>query len=96
VEVTVDPNEANQPLVEEDSIMFLTNGNEQKVGLVAWGQDAYFHQNVLACNIGWKDDKPHVIYGTVAVDTGCVLQIDAGTQVHFHNNSRLLVLKNGK
>ncbi|MEM7163205.1 MAG: hypothetical protein AAF487_12280 [Bacteroidota bacterium] len=42
VEVTVDPNGINSPLIVTDSILFQTNGNLQDVDLVAWGQDAYF------------------------------------------------------
>ncbi len=102
VEVTVDPNNANTPMVVEDSIIFRTNGNRQQVKLVAWGQDAHFHSNVIyGCNGGngilqFSNDKPHVIYGTVAIDTNCVLSIQEGTQVHFHPNSRLVVLKDGR
>ena len=48
VEVTIDPNNTNNPLIIEDSIIFLTNGNLQKVVLNAWGQDAYFHVNEIA------------------------------------------------
>ena len=44
VEVTVDPNNQNTPLVVTDSILFETNGNLQDIDLVAWGQDAYFHK----------------------------------------------------
>ncbi len=42
LEVTIDPNDMNSPLIETDSIMFSTNGNQQDVDLVAWGQDAIF------------------------------------------------------
>jgi len=42
MEVTIDPNGGFNPLIEEDSIVFVTNGNEQHVDLVAWGQDAQF------------------------------------------------------
>src|ERR1035437_6319023 len=38
VKVTVNPNNQNTPLVVTDSILFNTNGNLQKVDLVAWGQ----------------------------------------------------------
>ena len=107
VEVTVDPNNANNPLVVEDSIMFLTNGNEQRVLLNAWGQDAYFHVNEIVEGT-WANDKPHVIYGTAAVgypqlysnlpqtipaDSNLTLTIPAGTKVHGHNGSVLLVYK---
>lgn len=43
VEVTVDPNDLNNPLIVRDSIFFNTNGNSQNVKLIAWGQDAYVH-----------------------------------------------------
>jgi len=93
-EVTIDPLNSNLPLVIEDSIQFRTNGNLQAVKLVAWGQDAHFHYgNVLPCNETWVNDKPHVLYGQVAVDSACQLTIQAGTRIHAHNNSYLLVYK---
>ena len=42
VEVTLDPNNLDNPLIVTDSILFETNGNLQDVDLVAWGQDANF------------------------------------------------------
>ncbi len=42
VEVTVDPNSQILPYVIEDSLMFETNGNLQKVNLASWGQNAHF------------------------------------------------------
>ncbi len=94
VEVTVDPNNSSSPLVVQDSIMFSTNGNEQKVILNAWGQDAYFHvKEIITANETWNNDKPHVIYNYCAVDSAVKLTIPAGTTVHGHNNSYLLVYK---
>lgn len=94
VEVTVDPNNSNNPLVVEDSIMFFTNGNEQRVLLNAWGQDAYFHVNeIVVVDETWNNDKPHVIYNYCAVDSAITLTIPAGTKVHGHNSARLLVYK---
>lgn len=99
VEVTVDPNNATTPMVVVDEIIFTTNGNEQKVVLEAWGQDAYFHVNEAICgNVTWPTDKPHVLYGIVAVGfpdlcENSTLNIPAGTIVHGHVNSTLLVYK---
>jgi len=42
VEVTVDPNSILSPFVVEEQINFSTNGNNQKVELVAWGQNAHY------------------------------------------------------
>lgn len=100
VEARLDQTGANDAMVVVDSILFQSGSNTGKVELAAWGQDAHFHQNVLyGCNGGsivWSNDKPHVVYGTAAIDTNCTLTIEAGTQVYFHGSSRLVVLQNGK
>ena len=97
VEVTLDPNNGTLPLIIEDSLIFTTNGNEQKVKLVVWGQDAYFHANELVEGT-WPNDKPHVVYGLCAVgfpglDSSKTLNIQAGTQIHLHNNSQFYIYK---
>lgn len=92
VEVTLDPNGTNLPLVIEDSIRFQTNGKDQFVKLAVWGQDAYFHYKDL--NEGtWPTDKPHVIYGYAAVDSAKTLDILAGTHIYMHKNAILYVYK---
>jgi hypothetical protein len=92
VEVTLDPNGANLPLIIEDSIRFRTNGVDQFVKLAVWGQDAYFHYKDL--NEGtWPNDKPHVIYGYAAIDSAKTLNIPAGTHIHMHKNAILYVYK---
>lgn len=110
VEVTVDPNNANSPLVIRDSIVFNVNGNVQDVKLEAWGQDAYYHKpdkyivftdgsavgySVIDCNDTWTNDKPHVIYGYAVVDSACTLTMMPGTRVHLHNKGVLWVYKDG-
>lgn len=42
VEASLDQTGQSTPLIHEDHILFVTNGNEQRVKLVAWGQDAHF------------------------------------------------------
>lgn len=94
VEVTIDPNNSNTPLVVEDLIHFNTNGNDQQVVLNAWGQDAYFHVNeIITTDEVWNNDKPHVIYNYCAVDSAKSLTIPAGTTVHGHNSAVLFVYK---
>ena len=95
VKVTINPNQQDNPLIETDSIVFETNGNLQDVKLVAWGQDAYFYNNeTIKGNIVFSNQKPHVIYGTLVVDSLCNLVIEPGTKMYFHNNSSLLI-RNG-
>lgn len=52
--------------------------------------------SVLDCNEVWDADKPHVIYGYAVVDSGCVLNVNAGAEIHFHNGSGLWVTSGGK
>jgi hypothetical protein len=97
VEVTLEVNNASNPLVISDSIRFLTNGLNQYVKLDVWGQDAYFHANEIVSGV-WANDKPHVIYGVAAVgypgiDSNLNLTIPQGTDVFCHKNSTLLVYK---
>lgn len=40
--------------------------------------------------------KPYVVYGFAAVPTGKTLSVHAGAQLHFHENSGLLVLDGGR
>jgi hypothetical protein len=92
VKVTIDPNQQDNPLIESDSIIFETNGNQQDVKLVAWGQDAHFYnQDTLKGNVIFSDQKPHVIYGNLVVDSLCNLTIEAGARLYFHTNSGLLI-----
>ncbi len=43
VKVTINPNNADNPIQWLDSIVFITNGNSQSVTLNAWGQDGIYH-----------------------------------------------------
>jgi hypothetical protein len=92
VEVTLDINEQNYPMIIEDSIVFFTNGKEQRVILAVWGQDAHFYFSQFVEGV-WTNDKPHVIYNVAAVDSAKSLTIEAGTRVHLHNQSLLYVRK---
>jgi hypothetical protein len=62
VEVTVDPNASNLPFIILDSIQFTTNGNQQKVILQAYGQNAhFFNADSIETNVTWNNDLPYVI-----------------------------------
>lgn len=94
VRATIDPNQANTPMVIEDAIRFTLDNREQRVPLVAWGQDAYFYRRaILRSDFTWSNDKPHVIYDYVLVDSSFRLQITEGTTVYMHAHSVLAVNK---
>lgn len=100
VDVKLRVNNQTNPMVIEDQIRFKTNGVNQFVNLVVWGQDIYYHYSdikngtVLDLNEGiWPNDKPHLIYGAAFVDENKTLEIQAGTKVYMHKNARLFVYK---
>ncbi|MDP4281267.1 MAG: hypothetical protein Q8867_03875 [Bacteroidota bacterium] len=94
VKVTVDPKNKNLPFIVSDSLLFMTNGNQQTIKLVAWGQDAIFHKKeVLKGSVTWDSTLPHVIYGPLRVDTSANLTIMPGTKIYFHKSSYLVVSK---
>lgn len=92
VEVNVDPQNSNSPMVIDDSIMFFTNGNQQNIKLVAYGQDVHLYKDSVITTRTWTADKPYLIYDYVLVDENQILTIEEGTQIHFHNESAMWVL----
>ncbi len=90
VEVTINP--SVNDMVEQDSILVLSNGNTQDVDLIAFGQNVHlFDGEVLHNDTVWKSEKPILIYNSVLVDENVSLTIEEGTQLHFHYGSSLLV-----
>lgn len=109
VRVTIDPTDVNAPFVVNDSIVFEINTNIQDVNLVAWGQNAnyiladtyiegYPKFKIIANEfeeVTWTAEKPYVVYGFAVVDSNARLNIEAGTNIYFHNNSGLWIYKGG-
>lgn len=96
VEVTIDPNNGNLPMVVKDSIIFNFNDVQQDIDLIAWGQDVHLisvdkESNIISGNQNWINDKPYLIYDYLFVDTNSTLTIEPGVNLYFHNNSRLYV-----
>lgn len=91
VEVTIEPNNDNNPLVVKDSVILNTNGNTQDIKLVAWGQDVHLINGEVLKTQTWQADKPYLVYNSALVDTQHTLTIKPGTKVHFHRNSRFYV-----
>ena len=92
VEVNVDPQNSNSPMVIDDSIIFYTNGNQQNVKLVAYGQDVHLYNDSVIDTRNWPADKPYLIYNSVLINEGATLTIEAGAQIYFHNESAMWVL----
>lgn len=95
VQVTVDPNKLNSPVLVDDSIAFETNGVLQKVRLEAYGQDMVLMKNKLVLNdTVLNSDKPYLIEGYLAIDSAKTLELKAGCKLYFRNNANLMVYGN--
>jgi hypothetical protein len=106
VKVTINPAQVNNPFLVSDSVVFRNKNSQQKVDLIAYGQDAHF---VVADResaygpikiavqegqtVHWTNDKPWVIFGFATVDSLGTLIIDAGTKIYSHKNGGLLIHK---
>ncbi len=90
VEVTINPGIDN--LVEQDSIIFESNGNSQDVDLVAFGQNVtLLNGRMITQDTTWNADKPVLIYNSAMIDSLVTLTVMPGTKVYFHNKSSLFV-----
>lgn len=92
--------------IVDDQINFRTNGNEQNVKVVAYGQNAYFHRaDYITASTTWRTDKPHVIINAsrilpgnttpsifgVLVGQGITLTIPKGARIYSHAGAYLQV-----
>ncbi|MFI5149529.1 MAG: hypothetical protein ACHQRM_07320 [Bacteroidia bacterium] len=109
VKVTVNPLSGG-PVIVADSLLFDVNGHRQHVILEAIGQNVYLHKptnyillsdgssvpySKAICGDVWKNDKPHLVFNYLVVDSACTLQMMPGTRVYMHNNAVLWVYKAG-
>ncbi|MDA3892462.1 MAG: hypothetical protein PF517_12425, partial [Salinivirgaceae bacterium] len=91
VEATINPQNSNIPMVITDSILFNTNGNQQNVKIVAFGQDVHLYNDSVINSQTWINDKPYLIYHSILVNKHETLTIKEGVQIHFHNESGMII-----
>lgn len=98
VEVTVNPNDLNNPFVILDQIQFTTNGTTQHVVLEAMGQNAYYHfSDSVVSNVTWPNDKPHIIVNKngglpiLEIKPGATLNLQPRTQIYMGPNAVITV-----
>lgn len=91
VEVTIDPNGQNLPMVVQDSIEFTTNTNFQDVKLIAYGQDFTLIKGEVLETQTWTAEKPYLVYDYAYVDSTSTLTIEPGSRIYFHKDAGLYV-----
>jgi hypothetical protein len=92
IKVLIDSTKQDLPFLVSDSLLFLTNTNQQKVLLESYGQNAHFYKKQsIPSNTIWTNDKPYVLYDTLTVPTGISLTIQEGCKIYGHNAAVLNV-----
>jgi len=85
-------------LVQDAYFLFPQKNAEGIKEKIVWGIDEDGEEILvegfyLEGNTTWTNEKPYVIYGYAGVKVGNTLTIEKGAQIHFHENSGLLVEK---
>ncbi len=92
VEVTLDPNNTDNPMLMEDEITFVTNTVIQKVTLEAYGQDAYIWKGkIIEESTSLTAEKPYLIYDSLFVKEGITLQMEEGTRIYMHDKAEIII-----
>lgn len=87
VEVKVDPQDKANPILIKDSLIFqMTNGIQQDVKLLAYGQDVLkLHGKVIDKDTVFNSLRPILVYDSLRVNEGVTLTIEPGTRLYFHD-----------
>lgn len=92
VEVTVDPQQSNSPVLLRDSIVLSTSAGRKRMLLEAFGQDMIVMRNMTFHSDTLLDAAlPYLVYGNLVVDSAATLRLAPGTRLFFHHNSNLMV-----
>ncbi len=93
VEVTVNPNGENQPLLVQDSVIFITNGIRQSVLLEAYGQDVHMYKGGLYVmqDTVFSADKPHLVYDSIVVAPNATMRVEKGATFYMHDRADIIV-----
>lgn len=94
VEASLNKSGARQLLMAEDSIIFKVSSKEQKVRLLAWGQDYKLIKSEMLKTTTWTKEKPYLVYNYAYVDTCQTLTIEPGVTIYFHKNAGLFIKGN--
>ena len=92
VKAFINPNNANSPFLVEDELQINLNGNQQKIPIAAYGQNAvYLNKALINTNTTFLKGKPYIIYDYAIVNSNVVLTINPGARVYFHKNAKLFI-----
>ncbi len=92
VKAVINPNEANAPFLVQDTLEFLTNGNLQKIPVVAYGQNAvYLKATTINNNFTFTKKIPYIIFDYLKVAENVTAIVEPGAKLYFHGGAELSV-----
>jgi hypothetical protein len=92
VEVLIPERDEDLPFLIEDALLFATNGAEQAIRLLSWGQDAHFIRSlIIRRDTTFRSTRPFVISDSIWVQEQARLTIEAGVRLYFEPQSNLWV-----
>lgn len=92
VEVTVDPQQVDNPVLLQDSVVITTSEGSKRLLLEAYGQNMKVLRSLtLHADTLLDASLPYLIQGDLVVDSLATLRLAPGVQLYFHHNSNLLV-----
>lgn len=95
VEVHINPNDENMPVLVQDSIVFDVNGKKNRILLEAYGQDVEIVRSLIIDNdTTLNAGKPYLVYDSITVRPDVTLTLAAGTNIYYRNNAGLIVYGN--
>ncbi len=88
IEITANEQGDNSIGLIKDSIVFVTNGTQQDVKLIAYGQDATtLYAPTITSDTTFTADLPIIIHDSLVVAQGATLTCEAGTSLYFHGTA---------
>lgn len=95
VEVKIEPTNINSAVFVKDSLVFVTNSNQQDVKLLAYAQDmTMLCDRKIVNDTTLTAEKPYLIYGDLVVDSAKTLTLEPGCRLFFHDKASLVVYGN--
>ncbi|NDW19306.1 hypothetical protein D0T53_10325 [Dysgonomonas sp. 216] len=92
IEVTVDPQNSDSPLLIRDSIKFEYNGNIKYMQLEAFGQDAFIMRgNIIEQDTIFTSKKPIIVFDSLVINKNATAYFERNTRLFFHENAGVKV-----
>lgn len=92
IKAVIDPNEASAPFLVQDTLEFLTNGNLQKIPVLAYGQNAvYLNATTISNTFIFTKKIPYIIFDYLKIAPNATATVEPGAKLYFHGGAELSV-----